>query len=825
MSDDLKAKLVVTADADQAQAEIRETAAAEASLGTAGDAAADDVSAAFKRLGVTSQASLDALAAQAKVDFERIRASGTATPGDLARAWEAYQARVSAAQESGVRGSNLLSNALGDIRGQVLAMGSLTAVTMLAKSLFEAGVRAQALRSRMVFAAGGTAEADAAMKEVNATAGALGQKVAGLADSFIRLKNLGLDPSRDALTAYSNIAAANGKATIDFAEAVADAVTGEFERLKEFGLKASVQGDQVALRFRGQTVTIANDAKAIEAALIRIGNTDFAGAAGATADTAGSAMGRLADSVGRLAGKLAEGSGMLAATSKWGRLLSDLSDAISADAAPSIDAAADSFDRMHKSVLDGGAAFPDFMDWMNATSREADRLDLSFAGIVRQITRLVQDAKGLSTGILPDFSPEGKRLMGVLDDMTHAFEPFGASAEFAGEQVKKSLETSIAAGVKQQKSAAEIGAALEREQSQRAAASATQASIATAQAQMEIQRRDAAAAAAQRAAEADRGNLALAQAASAARLAALDAQVAAEQTAIESAAKAYQQRQVEAAQARGALATLEAQRTATGALTAKTEDLQAARERLSKAVDAQDLAALEQARARLDAIGNAAQRAATMLSGVQQAEQALRDAQDAAAGKGPSNDWADAATAARKAGEQIHASDFAGAAKTIQDGLATLKRAVEAGGPAALIDAMRKQLHDLGVETEAAMRRASAAADAANAPAADKDPAKKGADEQDPATKRASAASQDGAAAAQSARKQLEQAFSTPIPITFDATAGIAALVAEVGAALQQATYSVRVRAILTVDSGGATQTGGTPLSDASAKQGTPTTP
>ena len=44
----------------------------------------------------------------------------------------------------------------------------------------------------------------------------------------------------------------------DMVEAVADATTGEFERLKEFGIRASSQGDKVALTFRGVTTTVAS---------------------------------------------------------------------------------------------------------------------------------------------------------------------------------------------------------------------------------------------------------------------------------------------------------------------------------------------------------------------------------------------------------------------------------------------------------------------------------------------------------------------------------------------------------------------------------------
>ena len=72
-------------------------------------------------------------------------------------------------------------------------------------------------------------------------------------EGFIKLKALGLDPSERALRSYGNTSAAMGKDMMQMIEAVADASTGEFERLKEFGIKARSEGDNVALTFRGVT--------------------------------------------------------------------------------------------------------------------------------------------------------------------------------------------------------------------------------------------------------------------------------------------------------------------------------------------------------------------------------------------------------------------------------------------------------------------------------------------------------------------------------------------------------------------------------------------
>jgi hypothetical protein len=81
-------------------------------------------------------------------------------------------------------------------------------------------------------------------------------------EAFIRLKALGLDASERSLRSYGNTASASSKSMIQYVEAVADATTGEFERLKEFGIKASKQGEQITFTFRNVRTTVANDAAA-----------------------------------------------------------------------------------------------------------------------------------------------------------------------------------------------------------------------------------------------------------------------------------------------------------------------------------------------------------------------------------------------------------------------------------------------------------------------------------------------------------------------------------------------------------------------------------
>lgn len=64
--------------------------------------------------------------------------------------------------------------------------------------------------------------------------------------AFIKLKAYGIDPiANDTLRTLGDTASAMGKGLDQAVEALADAATGEFERLKEFGIKAKQKGEQV----------------------------------------------------------------------------------------------------------------------------------------------------------------------------------------------------------------------------------------------------------------------------------------------------------------------------------------------------------------------------------------------------------------------------------------------------------------------------------------------------------------------------------------------------------------------------------------------------
>lgn len=218
--------------------------------------------------------------------------------------------RISGSNLRGASGDvNRLTDALRDAQSQTRTLTSLTtalkgalgglavgaAFTALAKGVIEAQREFDKFNAALITATGSSENAKQAMGALQEFAKETPYSLEQAVEGFVKLRNMGLDPSEKALKAYGNTAAAMGKDLNQMVEAVADATTGEFERLKEFGIKASQNGDQVALTFKGMTTTIGNNAKEIEQYLISLGENDFAGAMELRANTLDGAIGQLGE--------------------------------------------------------------------------------------------------------------------------------------------------------------------------------------------------------------------------------------------------------------------------------------------------------------------------------------------------------------------------------------------------------------------------------------------------------------------------------------------------------------------------------------------------
>jgi hypothetical protein len=122
-----------------------------------------------------------------------------------------------------------------------------------------------------------------------------------LTDSYVKLVNDGFKPTRKELTALGDIAASRGKSFKQLTEGIIDAGVGEWERMKEFGIRAQQQGDQVAVTFKGQTKVIDNTQQAIRDYVISLGKAQgVSGAMAKISKTTGGQISNLRDKVDEL---------------------------------------------------------------------------------------------------------------------------------------------------------------------------------------------------------------------------------------------------------------------------------------------------------------------------------------------------------------------------------------------------------------------------------------------------------------------------------------------------------------------------------------------
>lgn len=179
-------------------------------------------------------------------------------------------------------------------------LGGLFATAFVGKQIVDTITKFEKLEASLRTVTGSAEKAGVAFGFIQNFAATTPFQLEEVTDAFIKLKALGLNPSEEALTSYGNTAVAMGKSLNQMIEAVADAATGEFERLKEFGIKAKSQGDQVTFTFQGVSTTVGKNAKEIEGYLRSIGEVQFAGAMEEQAKTLNVALSNMGDAFSKL---------------------------------------------------------------------------------------------------------------------------------------------------------------------------------------------------------------------------------------------------------------------------------------------------------------------------------------------------------------------------------------------------------------------------------------------------------------------------------------------------------------------------------------------
>jgi len=142
-------------------------------------------------------------------------------------------------------------------------------------------------------------------------------ELAGVTDAFVKLRAYGMDPMPGLLKVLGDTASSMGKPLESAVEAIADAVTGENERLKEFGIKAAKEGGKIIYEYtdaagkQSKMMAKASDRAQIQATLMKIWAEKYGGGMEAQSKTWNGMWSNSLDLWSRFSNKVMSGGGVL----------------------------------------------------------------------------------------------------------------------------------------------------------------------------------------------------------------------------------------------------------------------------------------------------------------------------------------------------------------------------------------------------------------------------------------------------------------------------------------------------------------------------------
>jgi hypothetical protein len=189
-----------------------------------------------------------------------------------------------------------------------LALAAVQFIFDLGKQIFDTTAKFEKYDKVLTTALGDQKLARESMEAIKKMAAETTFGVDELTDGYVKMVNRGLRPTQKEMTSMADLAASQGKTFDQLVEAALDAMTGENERLKEFGISAKKSGDEVTFSFKGMQKTVANTPEAINEAIMAFGEME--GVAGSNAkmmETLGGKTSNLGDSFDSLMVELGNG--------------------------------------------------------------------------------------------------------------------------------------------------------------------------------------------------------------------------------------------------------------------------------------------------------------------------------------------------------------------------------------------------------------------------------------------------------------------------------------------------------------------------------------
>lgn len=229
-----------------------------------------------------------------------------------------------------------IGTAFGNVRSELGSLATQAAVAGAAigytfKTQFvDVAADFEKFRTILETTEGSAAKAQASMNWISAFAAKTPYDLNTVTESFVKLRAYGLDPTNGLLATLGDTSAAMGKDVMQAVEAIADAVTGENERLKEFGVRASKAGGKITYEYTNkageqQTATVdADNRAAIQATLEAIFNEKYAGQMKKLSATWGGMVSNIGDQWTRFANMVMDSGVFADMKSRLGEVLGQL---------------------------------------------------------------------------------------------------------------------------------------------------------------------------------------------------------------------------------------------------------------------------------------------------------------------------------------------------------------------------------------------------------------------------------------------------------------------------------------------------------------------
>lgn len=240
---------------------------------------------------------------------------------------------------------------------------------------------------------GSSEKAKASMDWVADFAAKTPYELNGVTDAFVKLKAYGIDPQTGALRSAGDAAAAMGKPLEQAVEALADAMTGENERLKEFGITTEKAGDDIVYRWQQNGKAMVATAKKnsrdqIQSVIQGIWNSRYGGAMDKLSGTWDGMWSNLQDTLTKFY-KMIGDAGI------FNELKGELAGVLSTLDQMAADGSLQAFAQTISDEL--VSAFRELKSWVMAVDWKAFWLDLkAFAGGVASVVSALGGLKGIA---------------------------------------------------------------------------------------------------------------------------------------------------------------------------------------------------------------------------------------------------------------------------------------------------------------------------------------------------------------------------------------------------------------------------------------------